>query len=238
MIPRAEAISPAVSGAEKEIAVLSLVGTSVCCVLTDMTIDENGRTVLLLSRRKLQEQALSHLLETVREGDVLPGRITSMAPVGVFADIGCGVIALLPIRQISVSRIGHPKERFAERAPIFAAVQKIDRAQKRFCLSHRELLGTWRENAAAFHEGETVTGTVRGVKSYGIFIELAPNLTGLAEPGEGYADGDRVSVLIKSILPYRHKIKLHIVGKLPPRTHHANLQYFIKEGNISDWSYL
>lgn len=237
VIPRAEAIFPAISGADKEIAVLTLVGKPVCCVLTDMTIDETGKTVLLLSRKQLQIKALDYLLQTLSEGDVIPAAITSMAPVGVFADIGCGVIALLPIRQISVSRIGHPRERFCDHAQIFAAIQRIDPAQNRFLLSHKELLGTWEENAAVFHEGETVTGIVRGVKSYGIFIELAPNLTGLAEPCEDFSDGDRVSVLIKAILPERHKVKLHIVGKLPPQIKHMPLHYYIKSGNINGWSY-
>ena len=236
-IPRAEAIAPAISGSDKEIAVLSLVGRYVCCVLTDMTIDENGNTVLLLSRRRLQEQALAYLMETLHEGDVIPASITSAAPAGVFADVGCGVIALLPIRQISVSRIRHPKERFREHSPIFAAVQKLDQTQKRILLTHKELLGTWQENAASFREGETVTGIVRGVKSYGVFIELAPNLTGLAEPEGDLQDGDRVSVLLKAILPEKHKIKLHIVGRLPAQTELPPIRYYRQSGSVNGWSY-
>ena len=235
VIPRAGAVCSAVSGAEKEIAVLSLVGRPVCCVLLDAA-GENG-AALRLSRRAMQEKALAYLEETLREGDVIPAVITSMSPIGVFADTGCGVIALLPIRHISVSRIEHPRERFAPHQRIWAAVQKIDREHHRFFLSHKELLGTWAENAAQFQEGETVTGIVRGVKSYGVFVELSPNLTGLAEPDETLQNGQRVSVLIKAILPEKEKVKLHIVARLPPSVRRRALQYYLPGPNLRDWRY-
>lgn len=61
----------------------------------------------------------------------------------------------------------------------------------RVSLSHKELLGTWEENAALFSPGETVSATVRSVESYGIFVELTPNLAGLAEPKAGVRAGSR-----------------------------------------------
>lgn len=236
VIDRSEAICAEVSGAGKEIAVLSLVGKSVCCELLDAVFSPGG-TTLYLSRKRLQEKALAYLEATLCEGDVIPAVITSMSSAGVFADIGCGIIALLPIRRISVSRIEHPKERFSPHQRIWVVVQKIDLEQHRFFLSHKELLGTWAENAARFQEGETVTGIVRGLKSYGVFVELSPNLTGLAEADETLQIGQRVSVLIKAILPDKEKVKLHIVGKLPPIGRRTPLEYFIHGSNLSQWSY-
>ena len=58
-------------------------------------------------------------------------------------------------------------------------------AQGRFVLTIRELLGTWAENAARFTVGETVVGIVRSVEEYGTFVEIAPNLAGLAESRGG-----------------------------------------------------
>ena len=111
-------------------------------------------------------------------GDVIPVRITHLEPFGAFADIGCGIVSLLPIDAISVSRIDHPKERFTVGMDIRAVVRMKD--ENRITLSHRELLGTWTENAERFRVGETVAGIVRSVESYGIFVELTPNLAGLA----------------------------------------------------------
>lgn len=237
VIPRGEAISSAVSGAQKEISVLSLVGKPVCCRVSAIATDSNGQPLLELSRRSLQEEALSYLQSRLTEGSVLPARITSLSPIGAFADIGCGITALLPLRQISVSRIRHPCERFLPRQEILAAALKIDREQCRFLLTHKELLGNWQENAALFQEGETVQGVVRGVKSYGVFIELTPNLTGLAEPEDTLRHGERVSVLIKAILPEKHKIKLHIIDRLGRAEAPAALRYFIRSGSISGWHY-
>lgn len=237
VIPRGEAISDAVSGAHKEIAVLSLVGKPVCCRVSAITADSTGQPLLELSRRNLQEEALAYLQNQLTEGSVLPAMVTSLSSIGAFADIGCGVTALLPLRQISVSRIRHPSERFLPRQAILAAALKIDRAQCRFLLTHKELLGTWQENAALFQEGETVQGIVRGVKSYGVFIELAPNLTGLAEAEDTLYHGERVSVLIKAILPEKHKIKLHIIDRLGPAGAPEPLHYFLRRGNIAGWHY-
>ena len=103
-------------------------------------------------------------------------------------------------------------------------------------LSHKELLGTWSENASHFEAGETVTGIIRSVMDYGIFVELAPNLTGLAEPLEGFQTGDSVSVYIKSILPDRQKIKLAIIGTVAPQPP-VPLAYHATAGRVVDWNY-
>lgn len=96
---------------------------------------------------------------------------------------------MLPIEHISVSRISHPKERFRPGQKILAAVRSIDREKRRITMTHKELLGTWMENASWFHPGETVRGEVRSVKEYGSFIELAPNLSGLADARRTCARG-------------------------------------------------
>lgn len=83
--------------------------------------------------------------------------------------------------------------------------------KNRITLTHRELLGTWEENAAAFCAGDTVPGIVRSVEDYGIFIELTPNLAGLAEPRPGVYPGQRATVTIKSLNPARMKVKLILI---------------------------
>ena len=52
-----------------------------------------------------------------------------------------------------------------------------------------------------FSIGETVSGIVRSVEDYGVFVELAPNLAGLAEPCEDVTQGMQVSVYIKNKKP-------------------------------------
>ena len=113
----------------------------------------------------------------------------------------------------------------------------LDRKRERIYLTHRELLGTWAENAARFQPGMTVPGVVRGVKDYGIFVELTPNLSGLAERREGLAEGQRLSVYIKSILPQRMKLKLLVIDTLPPLEGPPPLEYFLTRGRLEHWKY-
>ena len=120
---------------------------------------------------------------------------------------------------------------------ILAAVRAFDRKNRRITMTLRELLGTWMENASQFTPGETVQGTVRSVKEYGSFIELAPNLSGLADTREELVPGDRVSVYIKSIRPERMKTKLQVIEKLPPLAEPEPLRYWITDGQIDRWTY-
>ena len=120
--------------------------------------------------------------------------------------------------------------------PILCAIKSRD-AQGRFVLTIRELLGTWAENAAAFTVGETVVGIVRSVEEYGTFIEIAPNLAGLAESCPDLRPGQAVSVYIKNILPEKMKIKLVIVNHALSQSHRFELRYFITEGHLDHWLY-
>ena len=219
-------------GTVRDIAILSRVGKAVSFCVTDL-----GEEVLL-SRAKAQREALSHFFDTKCPGDIIPAVVTSLAPFGAFCDIGCGVSALLGIENISISRISHSNERFCEDEKIFAVVKEMDPLTRRIQLSHRELLGTWAENAAQFQQGQTVTGIVRSVQDYGAFIELTPNLSGLAEPNFDLQVGDVVSVYIKSILPERLKIKLVALRKLDADAQPKKpLKYFRTSGHMELWRY-
>lgn len=236
-IPRQEAIAPWISGADRDIAVISRVGKQTCFTVKKLCSDEKGAPVALLSRRDAQEQAMDFLLQEIRPGTVLTCRITRLESFGAFVDIGCGIIAMLPVERISVSRIAHPAQRFREGERILAAVWSVDRDTRRITMTHRELLGTWMENASRFSPGETVRGIVRSVREYGSFIELAPNLSGLADTREGLSPGDGVSVYIKSIRPDRMKIKLHIIETLPPLQAPEPVHYQITDGTLEQWVY-
>lgn len=231
-IPREEVALGIREGTAREIAILSCVGKPTAFVVCG--IESDG--TLRLSRRRAQELALSHLMALPR-GTVLPATVTHMEGFGVFVDIGCGNVSMIGIENCSVSRISHPACRFSEGQNIFTVITDIDRSIGRLYLSHKELLGTWLENAAAFSPGMTVSGFVRGIKSYGTFIELTPNLTGLSDRTEGLLENDVVSVYIKAILPEQMKIKLSIIQKLTKPQTPDSLSYFITDGQVSHWLY-
>jgi small subunit ribosomal protein S1 len=234
-IPREETALGIAEGTTREIAILSRVGRSVSFQIEAILGFENP--VAVLSRRKAQQSALSYFMKALTPGVVIPAVVTHTEPFGVFVDIGNGIISMIRIEQISVSRISHPKERFQPGDHIYTVVTGVDRTNGRIFLSHRELLGTWSENAAQFSQGETVSGIVQGVREYGSFIELTPNLSGLAEPSLHLSDGDHVSVYIKSISYDQYKIKLLVIDHVPPFDRRRPLQYFITEGTVPHWIY-
>ena len=234
IIPREEGALGIREGTVRDIAIISRVNKPVCFIITDFIRDAFGRITAVLSRRKAQERCMAEYIAGLTCGDVIPVRITHLEPFGAFADIGCGIVSLLPIDAISVSRIDHPKERFTVGMDIRAVVRMKD--ENRITLSHRELLGTWQENAARFRAGQTVTGIVRTVTDYGAFIALTPNLCGLAETDGRLRPGQAVCVFIRAILPETLRIKLtvlHPLEALPPQA----LVYTRTEGHLDLWRY-
>ena len=236
-MPREEVTAPWITGAGRDIAVLSRVGKPVCFTVTDLSADAKGAPVALLSRKQAQEDAITALEALLRPGSVVTGRIVGMEPFGAFVDIGRGIVALLPTAYISAARIRHPNERFRVGQKILAVVKVFDRENRRITLTHKELLGTWLENASRFSEGDTVRGTVRGVMDYGCFVELAPNLSGLTDQREDLREGDGVSVTVRSIRPERMKIKLQVIEVLPPAEPPETLPYWITDGVLDRWIY-
>lgn len=235
-IPREETALGIAEGTTRDIAILSRVGKPISFTVIGLE-GENGTLVPLLSRRQAQEKTLDYILSHWENGQVVSARVTHLEPFGAFVDIGCGIPSMIGVDRLSVSRISHPRDRLSPGQEILAAVLGIDRENRRVVLTHRELLGTWEENAALFRPGMTVPGYVRGIKDYGVFVELTPNLSGLAERQEGIREGDRVSVYLKSILPDRMKIKLLIIDSLPDEENPQPPRYFVTGGKLDRWCY-
>ena len=234
-IPYEECAQGLREGNVREVAVVSRVGRPICYVLTGRR-EENGRTVLCASRTAAQEMCRANYLDLLQPGDIIPCVVTHIEPFGAFCDVGCGISALLPIDSLSVSRIHSPEDRVQVGQQIFCAIKSRDQ-DGRFLLTLRELLGTWEENAAFFTPGTSVMGVVRTVEEYGVFVELAPNLAGLAELAPELVPGELVSVYIKSILPEKMKVKLAILQQLGEQAKPGPLRYFLKEGHLDRWLY-
>ena len=231
---------------KKDIAIITRVGKPVACKILSIEC-RDGEPIVKLSRRAAQEACMEHYLKHLTAGDILMARVTHLEPFGAFVDVGCGVPSLLSVDCISVSRISHPRDRLSCGMTVPVVIKCINSESERIYVTMRELLGTWEENAAAFEAGQTVTGIVRSVESYGVFVELAPNLAGLAEVGEEEAAilrskiGQSVAVYIKSILPERMKVKLVLIDACcsapAPRT---PLRFFIETAetrHLTRWRY-
>ena len=230
----------------KDIAVITRVGKPVCFKVMSIA-ERGGRIYAYLSRREAQIECKRNFIDDLLPGDIICSRVTHLENFGAFVDIGCGIISLLSVDCISVSRFSHPKDRLYSGMVVNTVVKFIDYERDRIFVSMRELLGTWAENAARFTPGQTVAGIIRSVESYGVFVELMPNLAGLAElrddiPFLRDADvtGRMAAVYIKSIIPERMKIKLVLIDSYKGEPGTPTLEYFIdcdKQKHIDSWRY-
>ena len=247
IIPRCEAVWNRDGEPPKDIAILTRVGKAVACKVTGMETGEDGITTVYLSRRLAQAECAASYLEGLTAGDVIRAKVTHLESFGAFVDVGCGIPSLLSVDAISVSRISHPRDRLYNGQLIWCVVRNMDRETGRIFVSTRELLGTWEQNAARFTPGQTVAGIVRSVEDYGVFVELAPNLAGLAEVRDCDREavhglvGRTAAVFIKSIIPERMKIKLVLIdayrGEPMPL---PGLRYYIRGDevpHIDRWVY-
>ncbi|WP_028516551.1 S1 RNA-binding domain-containing protein [Ruminococcus flavefaciens] len=235
IISREEGAIGITEGTTRDIALISRVNKYVCFKVKSIRQEKNGDITAFLSRKAAQEECIEEYISKITPGDIIDARTTHFEKFGSFVDIGCGIPSLLPIDSMSVSRISYPSDRF-KTGQMIKVIVKANENNKIF-LTHKELLGTWGENANCFKAGETVPGIVRSIEEYGIFVELAPNLAGLAEPKDYVSVGQSVSVYIKAILPDKMKVKLIIVDVCSEKTVPSEINYFIQSGHIDHWRY-
>jgi small subunit ribosomal protein S1 len=229
----------------KNIAIITRVGKPVCFkVIAIEPYDDTYKVIL--SRKKAQIECRNFYLSSLQAGDIIPATVTHLDHFGAFVDVGCGIPSLLSIDCISISRISHPQDRLFNGQRLNVAIKSNDLESGRIFVTLKELLGTWKENANEFCTGQTVSGIVRSIENYGVFVELAPNLAGLAEIKEdnplfdSIEVGDSVSVYIKSILPDRMKIKLVLIDVNSYTPKPKPLRYFINANqtqHLDAWRY-
>ena len=236
IIPKEEGAIGIQDGSTKDIALISRVNKAVCFRIQRFDRGANGEPVAILSRRQVQEECMERYVKKLHPGDIIPVRVTHLEPFGAFVDVGCGIPSLIPVDAISVSRIAHPRDRFSPGQEIQAVVRQVE-PNGRVALSHKELLGSWEENAALFSPGETVAGVIRSSESYGVFIELTPNLAGLAEPRDDVFPGQHASVFIKSLIPEKMKVKLILVDAFDASYPVQPFHYFVQGNHLSYWRY-
>lgn len=222
----------------RDVAIIARTGKAVQFIVLNTECSEYSEDITVeLSRIDAQKICNDQYVSKLKPGDIIPARVTHCEQYGAFIDIGAGIPSMIPISDISISRINHAGNRFAKNDDIYVVISKIE--NNRIFTSHRELLGTWAENAMNYKTEETVTGIVRSIKDYGIFVELTPNFVGLAELTDFDVNiNDTVSVYIKAIDPKRVKIKLNIIDKANIEKTSRITKYYIPETmHIDKWVY-
>ena len=176
-------------------------------------IVQNGDNIeLILSKKILELKVRRWMYMHLKPGMKLKGVVVSTTEYAAFVDVGGGVTGILKLQDMTDLVLQHASDMFKIGQRIEVIVKKYDRDTGRIELSYKEFLGTFEENVKNLKEGDIVEGIIRNRIKTGVFVELKPNLVGLAEHVNGIEYGQKVLVSIKRINIEKKKIKLIIIG--------------------------
>jgi small subunit ribosomal protein S1 len=160
--------------------------------------------------------------ETVREGEVVEGRVASLREFGAFVDLG-GVEGLIPMAELGWARVKDAAEVLSVGQQVKVLVKKVDREAGKISLSLRDTLADpWETHAVNFREGSYILGTVSRLANFGAFVTLADGVDGLVpisrmgsgkrinHPREVLKEGERIEVKVESVDPAARRISLSL----------------------------
>ncbi len=155
---------------------------------------ERGRNILVSSRAILEDEhkkQIEVLKETLKKGAAVKGTVKSLRDFGAFVDID-GIQALLPISEISRSRVDDIKTVLSVGQEIEAVILNLDWQNERISVSMKSLeADPWDKAKANYPEGSKHTGTIVRITEFGAFVSLEPGLDGLIHVSELKGDDPR-----------------------------------------------
>ena len=186
---------------------------------------EKGRNILVSNRAILEKERrekVEALKKTLKEGMTVTGVVKSLRDFGAFIDLD-GVQALLPVSEISRSRVKDIEEVLSIGQKIEAVILKLDWAAERISVSMKKLLADpWDIAKGKYKKGSQHTGEVVRLTNFGAFVSLEPGLDGLIHISDLEKDsrdyperkqkklkvGERITVEINSVDAVKKRISL------------------------------
>ncbi len=174
-------------------------------------------------RRKQKEQ----LLESLKEGDVYDGVISSIAPFGAFVDLG-GADGLIHLSELSWNRVTHPSEVVQVGDKVKVQILSVDLERRRIGLSMRRLQPQpWEVISQTYEVGQVVRGKITKLVNFGAFARLNDDgveglihISELADrrvnhPKEVVAEGEEYDLRIIRIDTDKRRMGLSLKQALP-----------------------
>ena len=194
--------------------------------------DKKGRNIVV-SRRKILElqkaESEGAFLQLHKAGDIMNGKVTRLERFGAFVELEGGVEGLVHISELGWSRITDPSEVVTPGQSISVKLLKAEEidGKMKISLSLKQADGEgnpWNSVPSRFPVGTVVMGKVEKKEVYGMFINIAPGVTGLlpkakwrdtvdAAQYENKKKGDEFHVQIDQIMFEDKKISLGIPGE-------------------------
>lgn len=142
---------------------------------------DEGRKAVIVSRKKM---LMKDIWNKIQPGDIIDGRVSSIAPFGVFVEFN-GLEGLIHISRLSKSHIDDPNKHFKRGQDIQAKILEINKDKNKIALSRKELEGSpWKGIEQEVKPGMIVKGIVRRLTEFGAYIELKSGVDGLLRNNE------------------------------------------------------
>ena len=205
---------------------------------------EKGR--LILSHRAVVEQEKAskkrQVIDNIKEGDVLTGKVQRLASFGAFVDLG-GIDGLVHISQVAHEHIDDVSSVLAEGQEVKVKVLSVDNANERIALSIKETIpGPWTGIESKAAKGSILTGTGKRLVSFGAFVEVFPGIEGLVHisqishkhintPHEVLKEGQEVEVKVLDVNETDKRLSLNIKDLQGAPVKEEEFEYELPEEN-------
>ncbi len=175
------------------------------------------KVALYEERREKRDELFSSL----QVGQRVTGQVRSIAPFGVFIDLG-GIDGLVHKSELSWNKVNNPETAYQIGDEVEAEVIDINHERGRISLSIRRLQpDPWQESVAKYKIGDVIDGTVTKLVNFGAFVRVEEGLEGLihiselsnqrvAHPGDVVKEGEVLKLKIISLDSERHRLGLSL----------------------------
>jgi small subunit ribosomal protein S1 len=175
------------------------------------------KVALYEERREKRDELFSSL----QVGQKVTGTVRSIAPFGVFIDLG-GIDGLVHKSELSWNKVNNPEAGYKVGEEVEAEVIDINHERGRISLSIRRLQpDPWHSTVADFNVGDVIDGTVTKLVNFGAFVRVRDGLEGLihiselshqrvAHPGDVVHEGQQLKLKIISLDSERHRLGLSL----------------------------
>jgi small subunit ribosomal protein S1 len=181
-------------------------------------IEINSKThKLRVSLKKLLSKPFDEFLKNFNEGDIVTGTVTSLTDFGAFVRIS-GVEGLLHNQDISWDKNIKCKDVLKSGEEVEVKIAKINKEDQKISLNRKTLLESPIDTFATTHKiNSVVTGTIRDIKEFGVFVSLADGVDALIRDEdlapltkEELVAGQEIEAAIAVIDTKRDRIRLSV----------------------------
>jgi small subunit ribosomal protein S1 len=185
---------------------------------------DRERNRVSLGLKQLGEDPWVEITNRYPEGSRVMARVTNLTDYGCFAELEEGVEGLVHVSEMDwTNKNVHPSKVVQLGDEVEVMVLDIDEERRRISLGIKQCQqNPWDAFAATYSKGDKISGSIKSITDFGIFIGLEGNIDGLVhlsdiswnEAGEeavrNYKKGDEIETVILSIDPERERISLGI----------------------------